>query len=129
MKLPCAYHHNKDCLSALALVCSQYLHNKDTPNPSRMNALWSELVDYHNFYLPGVTTNMSEASHWNLSLLPCLVFKKRVCAEKAAPLLYDHVLTPHCCPAHEQDDRFAFVSDESDSDVCSMPAPSNSSSE
>jgi hypothetical protein len=28
-----------------------------------MKELWSELVNYHNFYLPGVTTNLSVASH------------------------------------------------------------------
>jgi hypothetical protein len=210
-----------------------------------MKQLWSELVDYHNFYLPGVTTNMSKASHLYLSLLPCLVFsfsnashlhtsvqakwtgskiikyrgnafrlhtwlsvlkescpsfhlhllsllpqsyssflssahqswdatqdkarkwqrdptvkrrwitkkwgntkanssaaksttyhpesqkrpKKRAHAEKEAPLLYNHVLMPCCRPAHEWDDPFAFISDESDSDVSSMPSPSDSSSE
>jgi len=56
-----------------------------------MKELWSELVDYHDFYLPGVTTNMSEASHLYAnqptSCLP-LIYKmtytlapSRVCAK------------------------------------------------
>jgi hypothetical protein len=34
---------------------------------------------------------------------------------------------PRRCPAHEQDDPFAFVSDESDSDVSSKPSASSDS--
>jgi hypothetical protein len=70
-----------ECLSALAL----YAHNVPSPQSctkpiknecqvEAMKQLWSELVDYHDFYLHGVMTNMSEASHFYLSLLPCLVF-------------------------------------------------------
>ncbi|ELR17692.1 uncharacterized protein ACA1_064790 [Acanthamoeba castellanii str. Neff] len=36
---------------------------KNEDQVEAMKELWSELVDYHDFYLPGVTTNMSEASH------------------------------------------------------------------
>jgi hypothetical protein len=45
--------------SAHLPTCSKTRPVKNKDQVEAMKELWSELVDYHYFYLPGVTTNIS----------------------------------------------------------------------
>jgi hypothetical protein len=41
-------------------------HSRCVTHPTQVTAmkdLWNEVIEYHDVYLPGVTTNISEASH------------------------------------------------------------------
>ena len=55
--------------------------------------------------------------------------RKRAQADKAALLLYNHVLTTHQHPAHDHDDPFAFVSDEDEVSTSSSSESSGSADE
>ncbi len=65
---PCHHKHalhNSSLTHQLTHIppCSKTRPIKNEDQVEAMKELWSKLVDYHNFYLPGVTTNMSKASH------------------------------------------------------------------
>jgi len=55
--------------------------------------------------------------------------RKRARADKAAPLLYNHILTTRQHPAHEHDDPFTFVSDEDEVSTSSTSESSGSADE